>query len=78
MTADIEAIKRRTYRKQDDRPGYEFFSVLVERDPAKCSAAVDRWTNSSGKEFSRQCARKPGHGSGGLFCKQHAKRERLP
>ena len=36
-------------------------------DPRRCAAEV-----MSGYHFF-QCTRKPGHGPGGLYCKQHAK-----
>ena len=37
----------------------------------KCAAAV---SDGRGTVTFSQCSRKPGHGPGGLYCKQHAKR----
>ena len=43
----------------------------IPEDPARCIAPVRNW---SGWHFY-QCQKKRGHGTDGLYCKQHAKRE---
>lgn len=45
------------------------FKGINKRDESKCAAEV--W---GGHWHCFQCSRKPGHGLGGLFCKQHAKK----
>lgn len=46
----------------------------VPYDRAYCAAVVDdiegTWLDS------KQCGRKPGHGTDGIFCKQHARKEK--
>lgn len=42
----------------------------ITEDPLRCAVEV---ADSSGWHFY-QCSRKRGHGTGGLYCKQHAKR----
>lgn len=44
-----------------------------EYKPDRCGAEVYYSTESPDIFFPAQCYRKPGHGLGGLFCKQHAK-----
>ena len=44
-----------------------------EEDETRCIAKVwNRWNGM----VSSQCSRKRGYGKNGLFCKQHAKKER--
>lgn len=45
------------------------FSPGARYQDHQCAATVWR----SGAYRSSQCSRKPGHGPGGLYCKQHAK-----
>ena len=40
----------------------------------RCVSGVTAYILGVSIEVKRQCNHKPGHGPGGLYCKQHAKR----
>ena len=47
---------------------------LVRFDENRCAArVVGRWFG-----HPYQCISSPGHGTDGMFCKQHAKKEKTP
>lgn len=48
-------------------------TALVPYAPERCAFELIA-NNRGGWPYFRQCRRKPGHGAGGLYCKQHAKR----